>query len=302
MKPAGGTEILCSNLESLVDTSGVNLITSVCDYDRLSQGKPNVLWEHLSYDQPNVQLLQDAEFIKRLDAVVFVSHWQHEHFRRRYPLPGDKCHVIQNAIHPIERHEKPRGKIRLIYTSTPWRGLAPLVEAYKLLNRSDVELVVYSGTSIYGQSFYEQNHKNFEYLYDAIKELGGTHIEYAPNEEVRQALKEAHILAYPNIWEETSCLAAIEALASGCKVVTTSYGALPETCGTWADFVTLDNNDFIQKYATALNRAIDTFWDIQDQLSDQVDYYNKYWSWEYRKAQWERLLANRKLSPSVFNT
>jgi glycosyltransferase involved in cell wall biosynthesis len=107
--------------------------------------------------------------------------------------------TIRNAIEPIPAHKKPE-KIRLIYTSTPWRGLHLLIEAFKVLDR-DVELVVYSGTSIYGKDFHEQTKDQFQRFYEELKALDVTHIEYAPNDEVRKALTQAHILAYPNTWE-----------------------------------------------------------------------------------------------------
>ena len=299
-KAQGGTEILYDNLASRIDLTGVNLIKSVCAFELLDPNKPNILWEHLSYDQDNVRLLANPEYVKRLDAIVFVSHWQHENFRKRFNLPGEKCHVIQNAINPYLNLSKPQGKIRLIYTSTPWRGLEVLAKAYKKLNRNDVELVVYSGTSIYGHQFYEQEHQKFIPIYNELMESGAIHHEYAPNHEVRKALQEAHILAYPNIWEETSCLAAMEALMTGCKVVTTNFGALYETCGIWADYVPLDSN-LVDRYADTLNRAIDSFWEkeTQDKLSDQAIHYQKYWTWDYRIKQWERLIDSFKLSKQV---
>ena len=72
-KAQGGTEILYDNLAKRVDLTGVNLIKSVCAFELLSPNKPNILWEHLSYDQDNVRMLANPEYVKRLDAIVFVD-------------------------------------------------------------------------------------------------------------------------------------------------------------------------------------------------------------------------------------
>lgn len=277
LKPLGGTEILYSKLSSLIDLSSVHLIVSTCG--PLHVNKPNILWQHLNTNERAVLKLKDKDYVARLAKIVFVSEWQRNKFIQEFDLPLHKCVVIRNAIDPIAVHQKPE-KIRLIYTSTPWRGLDQLITAYKKLNRKDVELIVYSGTSIYGKQFDQETKHQFQKLYKELKEIGATHIEYATNSEVREALTKAHILAYPNTWEETSCLSAIEALAAGCKVVTTHNGALPETCGEWADYALLEN--FVDK----LNHAIDNYsYDV-----NQVNYYNQHYSWETRIYEWKNLL------------
>lgn len=295
-KAAGGTELLHGCLSSLVDLTPINLIVSICHPSTIAPNKPNVLWQHHSYDQGAVQLLKDEKLANQYDAIVFVSHWQFEEYRRRFPIPWHKCYVIQNAIPTVPIHSKPKDKIRLVYTSTPWRGLETLLDAYQMIDRSNVELIIYSGTSIYGQAFYDANHDKYKPLYDRAVSLGATHYEYATNAEVRQALSQAHILAYPNTWEETSCLAAIEALASGCRVVTTSYGALPETCGPWADYVA-PGQDLAKRFAVKLEHNIRTFWTsaVQDKLIEQVRYYSQHWTWATRRHEWENLL--RTLTP-----
>ena len=289
MQAKGGTEILYDRLAASVDLTGINLIKSVASKAMIDPSKINVLWEHLNYDQPNVQGLKDESLVNQLDAIVFVSHWQHDQFRRHFPIPGNKCYVIQNATEACPHHVKPSSNLRLIYTSTPWRGLKFLIQAWKKLNRQDVELVVYSGTKIYGQEFHEREHPKFVPLYQQLQDLPGvTYYDYAPNSEIRKALESAHILAYPSSFEETSCLAAIEALAAGCKVVTTSFGALPETCGVYADYIPASAN-MVDRYVDALNRAIDTYWEDETQfkLLDQVSHYNQYWTWDYRIKEWD---------------
>jgi glycosyltransferase involved in cell wall biosynthesis len=287
--PIGGTELLYNNLAKRVDFSDINLILSICHPDLLSNDKPNVLWQHLNINEENAIGLKDPEYTKRLDAIVFVSHWQHEQFRKSFPLDDVDCYVIQNAIPEFEWKDKPEDKIKLIYTSTPWRGLHVLVEVLKNINRNDIEVDIYSGTSIYGPSFAKQTEGQFEHIYNDISELGYNHIEYAPNEIVREAVQDAHILAYPSVFEETSCLSAIEALSGGCKVVTTNYGALYETCGTWADYVPICNN-IVDRYSKILNNAIDTYWDTYNWRKSQYRYYLNHWSWGTRQYEWKQLI------------
>jgi glycosyltransferase involved in cell wall biosynthesis len=290
-KPIGGTELLYNRLIELVDMSDINLIVSVCHPSLLSITKPNVLWQHLSYNQENVALLQDVNYVNMLDAIVFVSHWQHEQFRKRFPLDNVPCYVIQNAIDAfnLETITKPK-KIKLIYTSTPWRGLEILAEVLKRLDR-DVDVDVYSGTSIYGPAFDQDMAGRFDNLYNTLKQLGVNHTEYAPNAEVRKAVSSAHILAYPSVFEETSCLAAIEALSAGCRVVTTNFGALYETCGDWADYIPLSNN-IVERYTKALQYNIDNYWSLYETTIQQRKHYNKFWSWQNsnRLNQWKQLI------------
>ena len=301
MNPKGGTEILKEQLiaqlpeESL---DGINLIGSICHPSLVKEDKINILWQHLSYDQPNVRLMQDRKFVDSIDYFIYVSHWQYNRFREIYKIPEYKSFVIKNATHAFDTVEKQKdNKIKLLYTSTPWRGLAVLIKSIEILNktREDFEVDIYSSTKIYGSKFDENEKDKFEALFDKCKNTPNVnYLGYADNDSVRAAVQKAHIYAYPSIFEETSCLAVIEAMSAGCHVVTTNYGALPETCGEFATMIEFDSSgqNLIERYAETLNSVIDNYKNnlYKDDLEMQIKYYNKNYSWETRIQEWKNFL------------
>jgi UDP-glucose:(glucosyl)LPS alpha-1,2-glucosyltransferase len=301
MNPKGGTEILKEQLiaqlpeESL---DGINLIGSICHPSLVKEDKINILWQHLSYDQPNVRLMQDRKFVDSIDYFIYVSHWQYNKFREIYKIPEYKSFVIKNATHTFDTVEKQKdNKIKLLYTSTPWRGLAVLIKSIEILNktREDFEVDIYSSTKIYGSKFDENEKDKFEALFDKCKNTPNVnYLGYADNDSVRAAVQKAHIYAYPSIFEETSCLAVIEAMSAGCHVVTTNYGALPETCGEFATMIEFDfsGQNLIERYAETLNSVIDNYKNnlYKDDLEMQIKYYNKNYSWETRIQEWKNFL------------
>jgi UDP-glucose:(glucosyl)LPS alpha-1,2-glucosyltransferase len=309
MKPKGGTELLLESLATRLnheDIKGINLITSICSPDRIKDGFINIVWQHLSYDQPNVQHMLDRRFVDAIDYFVYVSHWQFNRFRERLQIPEYKSTVIKNAIedYPVVVYPNIDNKIKLIYTSTPWRGLSVLVRAIQILNqlRNDFECDIYSSTKIYGSAFEKAEGAKFEQLFEACRQTDNINYHgYASNKEVRAAVSRSHILAYPSIFEETSCLSAIEALHAGCKVVTTNYGALPETCGDFATYVDFEPNHEMlsQKFAIALSQAIDKIKREDHDYVTQRKHYLKHWTWDTRILEWKTFLNNIKENHNV---
>ena len=302
MNPRGGTELQVELLERFVDKDlldKVQITTSVPEKIPLHPTKPNILWQQNSYDQANlVPWFKDKENHKKYDWYVFNSHWCYEKFRMMFGIPTDRCLVIKNAIDKIEprKLEYTKGDpIKLIYTSTPWRGLNVLLAAMQLVKNTSVHLDVYSSTQVYGDKFKELNDKNYEALYNQASALiNVSYIGYKPNEFIKDNLKNYHMFAYPNIWEETSCIAAIEAMAAGLYCVTTDYGALFETCAEFAVYVPYEKN-FI-KLATTFASVIDAAanqlheTNVKEHLQFQIDYTNRFYSWDLRKGVWNRFL------------
>jgi len=308
MNPRGGTEILKEQLIAQLEPGsidGINLIGSICHPSLVEKDKTNILWQHLSYDQPNVQYMKDRKFVDSIDYFIYVSSWQYNKFREHFNIPEYKSFVIKNATQPFEIIPKPnltlpvipQNKIKLLYTSTPWRGLTILIRAIDILNktRDDFEIDIYSSTKIYGSQFEENEKGKFDALFDKCKNTKNVnYLGYADNSTIRKALTTSHIYAYPSIFEETSCLAVIEAMSAGCHVVTTNYGALPETCGEFATMIEFDSSgqNLIERYADTLNSVIDNYKNnlYKEDLEMQIQYYNKYYSWNTRIQEWINFL------------
>jgi glycosyltransferase involved in cell wall biosynthesis len=310
-KPIGGTELqylkLCEVMGDKLND--LNIMVTYGVPDTLRDDKINVLWQHNGLDDMNMhKMMQYKPFVEQIDQFVFVSNYQYDLFSRMFNIPSDRCHVIRNAITPIEYKEKTRDKIKLIYTSTPWRGLSVLLEAFDRLKRDDVELDVFSGLKIYGKQFVEQTGSQFDALFAKAKsQKNVNYVEYAPNEDIKKAVQQAHIMAYPSVFEETSCLAAIEAMAAGCKFVGTNLGALLETVNVYGEMIPIDRGlvknpeALVDRYVELLNYEIDRYWDEDNQkkLKEQSDHFNHYYNWETRKKDWERFINIAKVKGKV---
>ena len=297
MQPKGGSELAYQALLKNVGSDwvkDVNLILSVCNPALLDTTRKNVVWQQLSYDQQNVALMRDKSFVDKVDCFVYVSNWQYEKFRNIYNIPEYKSVVIKNATEPFVYTQRSQGKMKLIYTSAPNRGLDVLLDAFEVLNRDDVELDIYSSTIIYGSDYSKQVDHVFKPLFDRASNMKNVNYKgYGENSVVREALQQSHIFAYPSTFEETSCMAAIEAGSAGCKLITTNYGALYETGSEYATMVPFNSNRsmLVRSYAKALNQAINNYRKQEnlDLLQKQSDYFNTFYNWQVRTSQWKNL-------------
>lgn len=299
VKPArGGTELLRDGMikhSKFSEYDNLNLIVATPDPSKVRFTKKNILWQHLNYSDESLAPMKDNAFMKSIDATVYVSHWQLEKFRYLFQVPLHNAYVIRNAIEPIEFKPKSKdGKLKLIYTSTPFRGLSILLDVMDQLDRDDIELDVYSSTSVYGSGYESHYYGVYDDLFNRARETKGVnYMGYAENEKIHKAVQDAHIFAYPSIFEETACLSMIEAGAAGCNLVTTDLGALPETGAAYAKMCTIkpDEKQIAATYSELLNYQIDNYWTNENQelIREQSDYFNKYYNWERRAKEWNRL-------------
>lgn len=226
----------------------------------LDPDKKRILVLHdLAQDPENDHLKNDGH--QKFDALVFVSYWQREQYRNIFNIPTEKTVVIENAIEPIPFLEKATDKITLIYFSTPHRGLTFLPTVFKHLQEKheNIELKVFSSFDLYDWGVRDQQYLPF---IEQLKQTPNvTYSKSVPNNQIREELQKSHILAFPSIWPETSCLCLIEAMAAGLVCVHSSLAALPETsCKLTAMYdYHEDPSIHIQRFYHALDHVITNY-------------------------------------------
>jgi len=177
--------------------------------------------------------------------------------------------------------------------------------AWELLKPKDCELHVFSSTKIYGKDFAISTAGNYQDLFDKCQQLEGVvYRDYTPNDELLKELHTFDVLAYPNTFEETSCIAVIEALSAGLRVVTSNLGALPETTEGWARMYPylMDKQKHAEVFSNILAQEIDKIRTavLDDQLTQQAQVYGPRWSWDQRIIEWTNYLDT--LSPKPLST
>tara|TARA_R100001163_G_scaffold62531_1_gene53390 strand:+ start:1246 stop:2181 length:936 start_codon:yes stop_codon:yes gene_type:complete len=301
MKPRGATELQMEMLQKHVSKDLLDqtqICTSIPGKVPLDPNKLNILWQKNSYDQPNLQeFFTNQERHKEYDWYVFNSHWNYEKFRYFFGIPTERCIVIKNGMDsfPIRKIFKEGSPIKLVHHCTPWRGINVLLRAMQEIDDPNITLDVYSSTKVYGSEFSEVHDDEFKPLYEQAKELPNVnYIGYKPNEYIREMMPNYDMFVYPCIFEETSCVSALEALASGVHVITNNFGALYETCAEWPVYINYSTNyeqmakdtaSAIQTAATYLHTEI-----IQEHLEEQQKYYKRFYNWEKKGMEWTNFL------------
>jgi glycosyltransferase involved in cell wall biosynthesis len=184
----------------------------------------------------------------------------------------------------------------LAYTSTPYRGLDVLLEAFPRIRKEvpGARLKVFSGMAVYQMAAAEEEQR-FGALYRRCRETEG--VEYVgpvAQPALAAELRQAAVLAYPNTYPETSCIAVLEAMAAGCRVVTSELGALPETTAGFARLVPaagsreLYLDRFVAEVAQALAEDGD---EAEDRLLRQVAHVHHEHTWPALAAGWAECLT-----------
>jgi len=175
------------------------------------------------------------------DQILYVSEWQRQNYESILPSGAEKLgFVTKNGIDLAtvdDNMADEKDPNQMIYISRPERGLFPLLQIFPQMReqRPDLELKVCRYYSMY-----ENNPEVKRICEQADRMVAHTEgVQYLGNlnkEQLYQHISRSALMLYPGVptFDETSCIAALEAQACRTPMVATSRGGLVETLWPFA--------------------------------------------------------------------
>ncbi len=273
-----------------------------------------ILWTGHDIDQGGVQPLQHPHNRNLHDYFIFLSHWQKNRFIKKFNISLERSHTFPHCVSPafldntsfdevkeISSRMK-KYPITLAYVSTPNRGLELLLDIFPMIRAEfpECRLKIFSSMKVYQLDHSEDPYRELYHRFESLP--GVEYIGSIPQHQLASELKSVHILCYPNTFPETGCIAVMEAMASGCHVITSDLGALPETTAGFATLipVTSDWRTYSREFSNSVIQIISQIIDKDDRnqlipkLKDQIYYINENHNWIIRAEEWEDWLSGIK--------
>ena len=293
-----GVGLMYDELKSRVDSKLLNKFSLFTDVGKADFNKKTIYWSHLPPVHEPINFFKDLGYSKRINHYVFTSYWQANLATEILGLPEDKVSVIKNATTAGDlKLERKNNKIKVCYTSSPFRGLDILLDAWKLIKPKDAELHIFSGTKLYGSHMHRESKTFNKELIKKVSSIqGAIYRDNIPHYKLKEQLAQFDILAYPSTFEETCCNSVIEAISTGLRVITTSYASMPEVTEGWAKlYPHYKNRDLhVKAVARLLKQEIEACKEgiYKEQSELQREVYGPAWSWDERVYEWEDLLSS----------
>ena len=255
--------------------------------DKLTVGK-KCLWTHDLPDSYVFDKLPDAIRYENISKIFALTEWHKEIIKQKFPMiPEGMLSVARNGVDTeYYAQEIERNPFKLIYSSTPFRGLDVLLNVFPKIKElvPEAELHIFSSMKVYGA---EKEPEEFQALYNKAKEMEGVvYHGSVTRKELAKEMKSSAILAYPNHYPETCCNTAMEAITAGTPIVTTNKAALseivPKDCGILIDGDS-HSKEYQDKFIDSIARILKNK-PLWNQMHDSCKKYD--FSWETISKEW----------------
>ena len=202
-------------------------------------------------------------FFKDMDLFLALGQWHAQSFIEQMKVPKDKVIYTGNGVFlenfnplPLEKR-----KPHLFYSSTPHRGLDQFLRLFPAIQKEfpHFKMEVCSSMKVYGREDGPVE-KEFKTVYELIKKSGSLYHGSLLQKELAEKMSQAYSLSYPNTYDETFCITALEAQAAGLPVITSARAALLERIEDGVDGFLIKGNpgdpDYDKAYLEAHRQLI----------------------------------------------
>ena len=229
------------------------------------------------------------------DGFVFVSEWHRSQTVAAHPGIAPFSAVVPNSVDlPLFREPHPEAPPLLVHLSRPERGLRPLLAAWPLIRAAVPEARL--AVARY-HSFHEPAGSEIEAfchrMDEAVRKQPATEpVQHLDKPGLYALLSRATAMVYPAEFDETSCIAAIEAQAAGLPVVATRRGALSETLHPDAAWFVEPGSLMVRAFA---DRVIELMYDTEARAAMSAAGRRHALSFDATRIAevWERLFVDR---------
>ena len=296
----GGTEVLVEGILTRLNPEYLDHIQLIPSRVReLYDDRIRIYHIHDLPNDTETKHMADLNSRSRFHKIVYCGSWQMNAYHMMYGIPHThQFATIDTAIVPFPEINKPDPKeqIRLVYTSTPQRGLSILVPVFEELCKKydNIVLDVFSSFAIYG---WGDADKQFEELFNKCKNHPKINYHgYATNKVVREYVAEAHIHAYPSIWMECNSKSLIEAMSAGCICVHPNYAGLTDTSGgitiqyQWDQDPNKHAGTFYNTLEGTINQLLNS--DVTGYINLVKAYADSRYNWDRISSQWNGMIGS----------
>lgn len=275
----------------------------VCIFSRFYDTAPavnahaKVLWLHDIAGAQYYSAIPNLHNI--IDRYFLIGKWQQQGFKQSYAIPDHKMYLTHNGVDlSLFERTVPRKSNKLVYINTPFRGLDVLLEVFPAIReqRPDAELFLFTGMSLYGESFTEWD-QQLGHLYELAERLPGVHLQLPVTKaDLAAELLSARLALYPSHFGECCSIASLETQAAGTPMITSDLAGLKDTIVDGETGVLLDiddpqllsrSPDYKRRFVTEALALLqdDRRWEALSK-GGQLHIQTRY-TWEAVAAEWE---------------
>lgn len=206
----------------------------------------NFVWSHDIFIPECIN--QQPPHAEKVSKFICLSPWHVNFFSDHHKIPKDKIFIQGNGLdlsRYIDRHKVTKDPHRLIYSSSPDRGLFTLLQMFPGWRKEfpQLSLHVFYGFDNWEKAIRHRNNPDevihLESIQELMKQPGVYYHGRVSQERLAQEQMRSSIWAYPTLFTETFCITAVECMLAGavpvCNTVAALQTTVPDGCGVKVD-------------------------------------------------------------------